>query len=501
MATARPGTPGATGTPRPEPPVTESCAGTAGLRRGRLLPEQSRGRRLPEEPGVSLAPRCLSPVMPVPHGEPLAPEIPPDALAVMADLRRLTRRAAGEDRREASAGGRLPPLLAVLTRRTEDDARLRQLQRLRLPATPRRGAPTHPQLPSPRLLLRPSTAGPRVPPGRAFAERVALQPHPALCHDAWGDPEPEPLGVQELYRELGRTLPAERLRFHHEPLVEPAATAADLLPTGERGPQNAGEPPRRRDARHGPRQTARLFDDYLQYVAATGSDFLCAIFHLRGSDDDEEEQAGAPQPRQEPSPPPAEPYEKGLWKPVLPGPVPAGLERLQRRLCRLWAALGVPGWERLDMAVKYGAGGTLAQLPAALEAWEAAAGDILRRELLLARLERLEERGSDPGRFFRRGPVTAAQRAGEARARDRLRAALGRCEARLSAALRHLRDGFGDAVTFRGRPYAEKMRRDAVEMLYWLQQRRRAGVLQAALEGQPRRHPPGPARAETSGRQ
>uniref|UniRef100_A0A663FJL6 Coiled-coil domain containing 87 n=1 Tax=Aquila chrysaetos chrysaetos TaxID=223781 RepID=A0A663FJL6_AQUCH len=446
----------------------------------------------------------------MPHGEQPVPEIPPDALAVTADLLRLTRREAGEQQREASAACLLPPLLAALTRRNEDDARLRQLRGLRLPS-PQLGLPPAPRHPGRRLLLWPSVAGPRVPPDRAFAEGVTLRLHPPLCCDAGEDAGPDPLGVQELYQELsrGRALPAERLQFHCDPLVEPAAAVADLLPTGEREHQNAGEMPRHgdgrhgqrqstclferqnagemlrhRDGRHGHRQSACLFDDYLEFVAATGSDFLHAIFHLRDSDG-EEEPAEAPQPRHDPAPALAEPYEKGLWKPALPGPALAGLERLQKRLCRLWAALGVPSWERLEMAVKYGAGGALARLPAALEAWEAAADGILRRELLLVRLERLEERGSDPGRFFRGGPASATERAGEARARGRLHAALARCEARLSPALRHLRDGFGDTVTFRGRPYAEKMRRDVVEMLYQLQQRRRAGALQAALGGQP----------------
>ncbi|XP_010571430.1 PREDICTED: coiled-coil domain-containing protein 87 [Haliaeetus leucocephalus] len=465
----------------------------------------------------------------MPHGEQPVPEIPPDALAVTADLLRLVRREASEERREAGATCLLPPLLAALTRRNEDDARLRQLRGLRLP-TPQLGVPPAPQHPSQRLLPWPSVAGPWVLPGRAFAEGVTLRLHPPLCCDAGEDTGledtgPDPLGVQELYQELGRgrALPAERLQFHCDPLVEPAAAVADLLPMGEREHQNAGEMPWHGGGRHGQqqsvclferqnagempqhgdgwhrlRQSAYLFDDYLEFVAATGSDFLHAIFHLHDGDG-EEEPVKAPQPRHETAPVPAEPYEKGLWKPVLPGPAPAGLERLQRRLCRLWAVLGVPSWERLEMAVKYGAVGALARLPAALEAWEAAADGILQRELLLVQLERLEERGSDPGRLFRGGLASATERAGEARARGRLHAALARCEARLSPALRRLRDSFGDTVTFRGRPYAEKMRRDMVEMLYQLQQRRRAGALQAALGGQPQHPPSGTAGAETPG--
>ncbi|XP_074874376.1 coiled-coil domain-containing protein 87 [Buteo buteo] len=516
MATARPGTPGATGAPRPEPPATESRAGTTGLRRRCLLPEQRRGWRLP---GVSPPP---SPVMP--HGEQPVPEIPPDALAVTADLLWLTRREAGEKRREASATCLLPPLLAALTRRNEDDAQLQQLRGLWLP-TPQLGVPPAPRHPSQQLLQWPSVAGPWVPPGRAFAEGVTLRLHPPLCCDAGGDAGPDPLGVQELYQELGRgrALPTEQLQFHCDPLVEPAAAIADLLPTGEQEHQNAGEMPWHRggrprqwqstclferqkagempqhgDGRQRQWQSAYLFDDYLKFVAATGSDFLHAIFHLHDGDS-EEEPVEAPQPRHEPALAPAEPYEKGLWKPVLPGPAPAGLERLQRRLCRLWAALGVPSRERLEMAVKYVAVGALSRLPAALEAWEAAADGILRRELLLVQLERLEERGSDPGRFFRGGPASVTERAGEARARGRLHAALARCEARLSPALRRLRDSFGDTVTFRGRPYAEKMRWDMVEMLYELQQRRRAGALQAALGGRPQHPPSGTAGAEMPG--
>ncbi|KAM6225635.1 coiled-coil domain-containing protein 87 [Porphyrio hochstetteri] len=303
--------------------------------------------------------------------------------------------------------------------------------------------------------------------------------------------------VQELYRELSRAVVLTEWRqIHRDPVIEPAAAAVDLLPKNELRPRNTGQPQLRHgDAtQHRERQPTSLFDEYLWYVAATGSDFLHTIFLPCRSAGEEELLATPPLPRtgKEPAPQPA---EKGFWKPVLLDPVPEGMEKLQRRLHRLWAALDVPNHERLDMAVKYGSGAVTARLPAALDAWEAAAAGILRRERLLARLERLEERGSDPTRFFRGAPASA--RGEEARSRGILLAALARCEARLSPALRRISDGFGDTVTFRGRPYAEKMRRDRVEMLYWLQQRRRAGAFQDVFGVQP----PGPDSAGMAGGQ
>ncbi|XP_030311673.1 coiled-coil domain-containing protein 87 [Calypte anna] len=315
------------------------------------------------------------------------------------------------------------------------------------------------------------------PPTGASAMGLTLRPYPALCWDAYEDVEQEPSELLELYQELSPELHTEGLQFPPDTLLEPAAPTADLLPLGH---QNARVQP-------SPWQQQSLFADYLQYVAATSSDFLGAIFHLNTNTEKpvlehHQEPALAPRPEAapapKPAPAPAEPYERGLWKPVIPQPVPMGL---QQRLHRLWMALRVPVWDQLAMAVKYSTGTAWQQLPAALEVWEVATSDILQREHLLAQLERLEEGGSDPSRLFRTGTVLAQRRTIEASSRQRLWAALANVEARLRVTLRQLQEGYGDTVTLQGRPYAPHARRDIVEMLYWLQQCRRAEALRGAL--------------------
>ncbi|XP_040399392.1 uncharacterized protein LOC121063108, partial [Cygnus olor] len=432
----------------PPPPATDPHPGTAAARRARSLPAQTdQGHRV-EKPGVPPPPRPRSlPALPTPTA-------PPRATAAALDLHRLTQRA-------ASDGHQLPPLLAALTRRPRDVARLRWL---RGHQTQRPGPPPAP-IPAlgVSLLRRPELA----------ESAVRLRVQPPLCPEpaeVAAEAEAVPGGeLRALYERLAAALPGERLRFEHEPLVEPAADDNELGPEGQQGTRAAARSAptaRRREP-----QSASLLQDYLRYLAGTSSDFVHAIFNLGGGEEEEEEEpVKAPQATAEPRQPAA-----------VTTVTPAVLQQLQRRLRQLWAALLVPGREQLAMAAKYAGGAALARLPAALELWEEAAGLIQQREQLLAWLEGLEARASDPNRFFCRAPKAFAARAGEARARGRLRAAVARCEGPLRAALRRLREEFGDVVTLRGRPYEEKMRRDGVEMLYRLQQGRRAGALGAML--------------------
>lgn len=433
-------------TPHPPPPATTPHPGTAAAHRARSLPAQPEHQHQVEEPGVSPSP----PPPPQPLSVPALP--PPGTTAAALDLQQLTQRA-------PSDAPRLPPLLAALTRRPQDDARLRWLRRHQTqePGT----LPAPPPALGVSLLRRPEPV----------ESAVWLRLQPPLCPEpaevAAAEAEAEPgEELRALYQRLAAALPGERLRFEHEPLVQPSATGRDLDPEGLRGTGAAAHgtaPARRWEPRN-----ASLLQDYLRYLEGTGSDFLHAIFNLGGGGEEEEEEAvKAPRVAAEPA--------EGT--PV----TPAGLQRLQQRLQQLWAALLVPGRQRLAMATKYADGTALARLPAALQLWEEAAGLIRQREQLLAWLEGLEVRASDPNRFFCRAPKAFAARAGEALARGRLRAAVAGCEGPLRAALRRLREEFGDEVTLRGRPYEEKMRRDVVEMLYRLQQGRRAGALGAML--------------------
>ncbi|XP_025915339.1 coiled-coil domain-containing protein 87 [Apteryx rowi] len=518
-------------TPCPQPSGTDSRPGAEWPKAGsRSLPDLREGRRLLDELGLPRPPWRLSPVVLARSREPEEAGSRPAALAVAEDLRRLTQRAA---RRDLSEDPRLPPLLAVLT----------QLRQEELAPTPQPTRPRPPAMPWPGP--RAKVAALQVP-VRAFMDAVTLRGFPPLCSDLLGDPHAALADaldaglcpgreVREVYAELAKNLPSEWLRFDREPLVQPSATDRDLcrssasatlpearrelvinaelsktLPVAQRSseaptapalaPRNV--PWKQRGSWHWWWKTAFGFDDYLKFVSTTETDYLHVIFHLcgRAGEEEEEEEEEEPavcqeqeQRERELTPQAAEQraprggsgterFVPGLWKPEEPGP-PEETRALQKRLERLWAVLHVSGREKLAMAIKYSCGAGYVRLPAALDAWEAAASRIQERELLLARLEALEESASDPNRFFERKLGSGRSRAGEARARRCLHAAIARRDAALSAALRTIGATFGDTVTFKGRPYLEKMRWDKVEMLYWLQQRRRAGLLGAEQAG------------------
>ncbi|XP_008121849.2 coiled-coil domain-containing protein 87 [Anolis carolinensis] len=260
-------------------------------------------------------------------------------------------------------------------------------------------------------------------------------------------------------------------------------------------------------------------DDYLNYIATKESDFLPVIFHLYsiGGDKEEELQQQAiheAEVKQEEKVRrisikkaakvqfKEESVETGQWKADNTAKMelgvlvpydhkPEDLRALQRRLERLWTVLHFSESERLDMAIKYSSNQYYFFLPDMLKAWEEAAQLIQERELLLAELESFEQTASDPNRLFSQEPRAFAVRMKESRKRDRLHTELAWFNSELYEVLTEIKKEFNDTVTFRGRPYMEKMQWDKVEMLYWLQQQRRGGALKRyARTGSQRRLPP-----------
>ncbi|XP_063002363.1 coiled-coil domain-containing protein 87 [Elgaria multicarinata webbii] len=261
-------------------------------------------------------------------------------------------------------------------------------------------------------------------------------------------------------------------------------------------------------------------DNYLKYLSTKEADYLPVIFHLY--DFGEAEQLQWMQPvldqaeikEQEKVKKEVikeatkiqstkEEFQAGKWNTnsVMMGGLGAflscdhkdeDLRVLQRRLERLWTVLHFSERERLDMAIKYSSNQYYLLLPDMLQAWEEAARFIQDRELLLAEMERFEQTASDPNRLFDREPQSFMLRIEESKTRSRQRAELGQFDAELYVILNHIKKTFDDTVTFRGRPYLEKMEWDTVEMLYWLQQERRASALWRGVKkgGQRRKLPP-----------
>ncbi|XP_051890112.1 coiled-coil domain-containing protein 87 [Pristis pectinata] len=285
-------------------------------------------------------------------------------------------------------------------------------------------------------------------------------------------------------------------------------------------------------------------NDYLKYVLAQGSDYLAVLYHFYESEDEKDEERRALIVRElelkrEEEMEIAEirlvkeEFVTGSWnintvmlgglgKEPLPkaakkkvevqkllgkNPDTEDIEHLQNRLQRIWEILHVPDRERLDMAIKYSSQKHRAHvskikfiwddavceneklfllLSQAVETWENAAQLIQERECILSKLEHFERFASNPNRFFEKGyKGTSAVRLKESKRRDKFYSNLSQIENQLSRILKKIKDNFEDVVTFKGRPYLEKMQRDKVEMLYWLQQERRKCILQRISANEP----------------
>ncbi|XP_027712011.1 coiled-coil domain-containing protein 87 [Vombatus ursinus] len=242
-------------------------------------------------------------------------------------------------------------------------------------------------------------------------------------------------------------------------------------------------------------------DDYFLYLATQDCDFLHVIFHMYP----EEEPIHLPIVIKDtlelpPLPPLAQEEEAGEFVPgiwdansVLEDGLgaegskslgdPRKVKLLQRRLERIWTALQVPDKDRLDMAIKYSTNARMGHLPALVTAWEKALQPIQERELLLAQLERFEQEASDPNRFFLKVDYDLWRWTEESQIRSHLYEKIRRVEALLTKLLQDIQIAFGESVTYKGRCYLEKMKRDKVEMLYWLQQERRAKKLVRVQKG------------------
>ncbi|XP_066525184.1 coiled-coil domain-containing protein 87 isoform X2 [Hoplias malabaricus] len=268
-------------------------------------------------------------------------------------------------------------------------------------------------------------------------------------------------------------------------------------------------------------------DDYLKYISKQ-SDILSGVFHLYDSDvsGEEDEKQKMQQLQKEKIRRQQEKIDAlrrekqayqsglwnvntvlmgGLWKELLPDEVeganmeiqhvgieqdlsmplrgPQNGKQVQARLEKIWTILCLPETQRLDMAIKYSSHAYRDKLEEATASWEQAAKLIQQREFMLSQLEQFERVASDPSRFFQNGyRGTSAARIEEANFREKLESQIAALNNVLSKTIHRISVAFNDTVTYKGRPYREKMRWDRIEMLYWLQQERRVQALEKLVE-------------------
>lgn len=150
----------------------------------------------------------------------------------------------------------------------------------------------------------------------------------------------------------------------------------------------------------------------------------------------------------------------------------------QERLEKVWTLLEMPDNLKLDMAIKYSTDTYYTRILEAIEHWEKVTDLILKREELLGKLEKFERAASDPNRFFEKGDKgSSAKRLDEARQRSYYYKRIDHFEHEIKMELDHLKQSFKDEVTFKGRPYSDKIKWDRIEMLYWLQEERKQNAI------------------------
>ncbi|KAL4227253.1 Coiled-coil domain-containing protein 87 [Mactra antiquata] len=151
----------------------------------------------------------------------------------------------------------------------------------------------------------------------------------------------------------------------------------------------------------------------------------------------------------------------------------------QDRLERVWTSLEMPDSLKLDMAIKYSCNEFFLKLNAAIERWEKVASLIIKREELLVKLEKFERNASDPNRFFEKGNKrSSVQRLKEAQQRSYLYKRIDHVGEEIKQDLLSIKTQFKDVITYKGRPYQDKMKWDRIEMLHWLQEERKQNALQ-----------------------
>ncbi|XP_060581199.1 coiled-coil domain-containing protein 87-like isoform X2 [Ruditapes philippinarum] len=151
----------------------------------------------------------------------------------------------------------------------------------------------------------------------------------------------------------------------------------------------------------------------------------------------------------------------------------------QDRLEKVWTALEMPDSLKLDMAIKYSCNEFYTKLAEAIEQWEKVTDLVLKREALLVKLEKFERMASDPNRFFEKGQKrSSVQRLKEAQQRSYYYKRIEAADIEIKEELQLIKKQFKDVITYKGRPYQDKMKWDRIEMLHWLQEERKQNALQ-----------------------
>eukprot|EP00079_Xenopus_tropicalis_P033939 XP_017947710.1 PREDICTED: coiled-coil domain-containing protein 87 isoform X1 [Xenopus tropicalis] len=379
---------------------------------------------------------------------------------------------------------------------------------------------------------------------RVFINHTDLSPYPPVYNDFLSEIESSSVKrldqslsvgseLEEVYGELINNISTDHLKFDQDLLTEPHAVSLDFSKCvssatltrrkkqrvinkqlDSLAPYNSSGQPLPLDKEVSRTSDSWLVwwkssissDDYMTYLHSQHPDYLKVIFHLYNSDSEDDGQIALMKEKERQKREQdkrlaelrelKEKYTPGMWNinSVMLGglgkePVDEGMEHdimesaYQKKINAIWNALHIPEEQRLDMAIKYSFSEYRDILPQAINHWEKVTELIKKREKLLAELEMFERTASDPNRFFQKGyDGTSMARMKESKEREKLHTQLSNIERKVLEVLHLIKKSYNDKVSFKGRPYNEKLQWDKTEMLYWLQQGRNKSLLEKDIQ-------------------
>uniref|UniRef100_T2M4P0 Coiled-coil domain-containing protein 87 n=3 Tax=Hydra vulgaris TaxID=6087 RepID=T2M4P0_HYDVU len=144
------------------------------------------------------------------------------------------------------------------------------------------------------------------------------------------------------------------------------------------------------------------------------------------------------------------------------------ISKLQDRLEQIWDSLKMSFQHRVAMTLKYYSV-DIKIISEVVEAWEAVAELIVKRENVLLEIFAFEQLASDPGRFFEKGFQGSSEaRMNEAKIRAKQNKDIVRLEKKICKLIQYIKQRFHDHVFYKDVNYQFKMKTDRLEMLNWL---------------------------------
>ncbi|XP_065672784.1 uncharacterized protein LOC100202957 isoform X6 [Hydra vulgaris] len=235
------------------------------------------------------------------------------------------------------------------------------------------------------------------------------------------------------------------------------------------------------------------FDDYQKFISKTGNDYLFSIYHLYSKElymnEEQITYISYLKEKKLQLKNKHHQFQPGHWNPFcifIDGLEQekslndllnveaehlndkALISKLQDRLEQIWDSLKMSFQQRVAMTLKYYSV-DIKTISDVVEAWEAVAELIVKRETVLLEIFAFEQLASDPRRFFEKGFQGSSEaRMNEAKIRAKQTKDIVRLEKKICKLIHYIKQQYHDHVSYKDVNYQLKMKTDRLEMLNWL---------------------------------